>query len=630
MVNHYHAVLGPEAKEFIFALQKLILDTIGSSSDVAIADEGISSSKDNASMFDKHLVPVTMTRTPTLSEIFGDIDLVLNPLAMDEGDHDRPTKDVETSPSEKVQGKMRAFNGQAIPTMTIGPLQTQLNRYPFSRKRDLYAPRRQVRAQFSEPHFMANIRMAPSIQIRLEEEWYSIEEWISAFAKYAILSHTWIHAAPGEITYDHWNKKQYARGPERDYGVTLGWMDTVCINKESSAELDESIRSMFKWYRDASICLTHELRSVVHPRLDVAGAARPVPLQILHRTLGRVGAWRQRQVQSADPHADYSSDIDHFNRTSQFLPEDVTAGGVVYRKDGYSGISRRMEWAARRRVTREEDQAYSLMGLFNVSMSIAYGEGAERAFLRLLKKILAASTYNSDMFNWAADRRGASSASVTFRNPSSLLPTRLQDYLQRAKVPLGQGWTVEPILFSHLGLRLQVLLAPAVLAANPNAGYRAIGDYACQAKIACVDQDASALYDGTYNLLDEDLFSSRISRQRDSSVSFHVSSIAVALYCKEPPGMVSAQGRPKRIHTKEPIICAFENTEDHHLKGDILMSDLAEHGLQLVTFTTGSAGLATNPDAGYRAIWDYACQAKIACVDRIRTIIYATERTTLA
>jgi hypothetical protein len=281
-----------------------------------------------------------------------------------------------------------------------------------------------------------------------------------------------------------------------------------------------------------------------------------------------------------------------------FLPEDVTAGGVVYRKDGYSGISRRMEWAARRRVTREEDQAYSLMGLFNVSMSIAYGEGAERAFLRLLKKILAASTYNSDMFNWAVDRRGAS-ASVTFRNPSSLLPNRLQDYLQRAKVPLGQGWTVEPILFSHLGLRLQVLLAPAVLAANPNAGYRAIGDYACQAKIACIDHDASALYDGTYNLLDEDLFSSHISRQRDhqtsltfgilnflegdSSVSFHVSSIAVALYCKEPPGMVSAQGRPKRIHTKEPIICAFENTEDHHLKGDILMSDLAEHGLQLVT-----------------------------------------------
>jgi hypothetical protein len=430
-----------------------------------------------------------------------------------------------------------------------------------------------VRGHFSEPQFMANIRTVPSIKIRLEEEWYSIEEWISAFAKYAILSHTWIHAAPGEITYDHWNKKQYARGEpgyekllnfckvaERDYGVTLGWMDTVCINKESSAELDESIRSMFKWYRDASICLTYLAKT--HVLSDMScdpWFTRGWTLQELLAP-SRFKFYTAHWGVLAPGANDKFNPLIHMQITAatsitstellKFLPEDVTAGGVVYRKDGYSGISRRMEWAARRRVTREEDQAYSLMGLFNVSMSIAYGEGAERAFLRLLKKILAASTYNSDMFNWAVDRRGAS-ASVTFRNPSSLLPTRLQDYLQRAKVPLGQGWTVEPILFSHLGLRLQVLLAPAVLAANPHAGYHAIGDYACQAKIACIDQDASALYDGTYNLLDEDLFSSRFSRQRDrqisltfgilnflegdSSVSFHVSSIAVALYCKEPP-----------------------------------------------------------------------------------------------
>jgi hypothetical protein len=57
-------------------------------------------------------------------------------------------------------------------------------------------------------------------------------------------------------------------------------------------------------------------------------------------------------------------------------------------------------------------------------------------------------------------------------------------------------------------------------------------------------------------------------------------SIAAALYLKEPPGMVSAQERPKRIHTKEPIICAFENIEDHDLKGDISKSDLGKHGLQ--------------------------------------------------
>ncbi|KAG8768155.1 hypothetical protein FRC16_007138, partial [Serendipita sp. 398] len=35
------------------------------------------------------------------------------------------------------------------------------------------------------------------------------------------------------------------------------WVDTICINKESSSELDESIRSMYAWYRDAHICIVH-------------------------------------------------------------------------------------------------------------------------------------------------------------------------------------------------------------------------------------------------------------------------------------------------------------------------------------------------------------------------------------
>ncbi|KAF9473514.1 hypothetical protein BDN70DRAFT_817128, partial [Pholiota conissans] len=51
-------------------------------------------------------------------------------------------------------------------------------------------------------------------------------------------------------------------------------------------------------------------------------------------------------------------------------------------------FSRRMQWAASRQVTREEDMAYSLMGIFNVSIPIAYGEGAARAFHRLLEDIM--------------------------------------------------------------------------------------------------------------------------------------------------------------------------------------------------------------------------------------------------
>ncbi|TFK78238.1 HET-domain-containing protein [Polyporus arcularius HHB13444] len=40
----------------------------------------------------------------------------------------------------------------------------------------------------------------------------------------------------------------------RAYGYRLVWIDSCCIEKESSAELSEAINSMFSWYRCATVC----------------------------------------------------------------------------------------------------------------------------------------------------------------------------------------------------------------------------------------------------------------------------------------------------------------------------------------------------------------------------------------
>ncbi len=40
-----------------------------------------------------------------------------------------------------------------------------------------------------------------------------------------------------------------------------------------------------------------------------------------------------------------------------------------------------MQLAAMRTVTREEDKAYSIMGLLDVQITISYGEGLKRALL---------------------------------------------------------------------------------------------------------------------------------------------------------------------------------------------------------------------------------------------------------
>jgi hypothetical protein len=50
-------------------------------------------------------------------------------------------------------------------------------------------------------------------------------------------------------------------------------------------------------------------------------------------------------------------------------------------------VSERMSWAENRKTKREEDGAYSLMGIFDIYMSPIYGEGRKNAFNRLQEKI---------------------------------------------------------------------------------------------------------------------------------------------------------------------------------------------------------------------------------------------------
>jgi hypothetical protein len=83
--------------------------------------------------------------------------------------------------------------------------------------------------------------------------------------RYAILSHRW---GNDEVTFqdvvDPTKRDKIATtegyrkiksfcataAPEYEYA----WVDTCCINKESSAELSEAINSMYRWYQKAGIC----------------------------------------------------------------------------------------------------------------------------------------------------------------------------------------------------------------------------------------------------------------------------------------------------------------------------------------------------------------------------------------
>ena len=64
-----------------------------------------------------------------------------------------------------------------------------------------------------------------------------------------------------------------------------------------------------------------------------------------------------------------------------------------------ASVAARMSWASGRETTRSEDEAYCLMGLFDVNMPLLYGEGSLKVFQRLQHEIIKVSEDES-LFAW--------------------------------------------------------------------------------------------------------------------------------------------------------------------------------------------------------------------------------------
>lgn len=70
-------------------------------------------------------------------------------------------------------------------------------------------------------------------------------------------------------------------------------------------------------------------------------------------------------------------------------------------------VAERMIWAAERKTTRPEDEAYCLLGIFGVNMPMLYGEG-QRAFRRLQQELIRA-TNDQSIFAWMLPLAGLTS-----------------------------------------------------------------------------------------------------------------------------------------------------------------------------------------------------------------------------
>lgn len=289
--------------------------------------------------------------------------------------------------------------------------------------------------------------------------------------KYAILSHTW---GKDEVSFGDvqsgsaaskvgWQKVDSFCEHARNDGFEWVWIDTLCINKESSAELSEAINSMYQWYTRARECYVYLFDAFhavaayqdIDPEHDdetqrgflTAHGGKHVDPRVTHansiqrhRLRGHDFDPYELHGHDLDRHEDEvyedldlgqcrwftrgwtlqeliaSKNISFYGPNWEFLGTKRTLRGTLANVTGISlnvlrnpaeylsqeTIAARMSWAAGRRTTRIEDRAYCLLGILGINLNLLYGEGA-RAFVRLQEELIRTSTDQS-IFAWGLSR----------------------------------------------------------------------------------------------------------------------------------------------------------------------------------------------------------------------------------
>ncbi|KAL6820861.1 heterokaryon incompatibility domain-containing protein [Trichoderma sp. SZMC 28015] len=229
----------------------------------------------------------------------------------------------------------------------------------------------------------------------------------SSLPRYAILSHTW---GANEVLFEDmmakdrnaakkksgYSKIEYGCRRAAADGFDYLWLDTCCVDKNSLADLSETINSMFRWYKTCSLCYVF-----------LEDCQGPKPYQVSPRSNALpkwfTRGWTLQELIAPNTIHFYSAKwaflgtkADHIDGLSNVTGIDQYAlGGGDLSK---ISVARRMSWMANRRTTRTEDMVYCLLGIFGITMPLLYGEGS-KAFARLQKEIMK-ETDDQSIFAW--------------------------------------------------------------------------------------------------------------------------------------------------------------------------------------------------------------------------------------
>jgi hypothetical protein len=202
---------------------------------------------------------------------------------------------------------------------------------------------------------------------------------VDAFFEYAMFSHRW-GAADDEPTYQHikdapciydleappeiYKLQQFCK-IARDNHFRWAWSDTCCIDKTNNVELQESIISMFTWYRLSSVTIVYlsDVTDEESFRHSVWFTRGWTLQELIAPRL--VWIYKKDWTPYIDSKKNHKEDPQVVKVISEvaFINHEVLNDFVPGLRDvGPDEVKKRMSWLASRRTTKIEDMAYCMMG----------------------------------------------------------------------------------------------------------------------------------------------------------------------------------------------------------------------------------------------------------------------------
>ena len=156
--------------------------------------------------------------------------------------------------------------------------------------------------------------------------------------------------------------------------------------------LQEALVSMFKWYEGSAVTI-----------VLLRGVRSPAKRGDLIRSIWNSRAWTLQEYHASKVVRFYTEDwkpylnvdIPNHKESPEIIAEmeeatRVSARALMALRPGLDDVREKLRLASTRRTTRVEDAAYSLLGIFSMSLPVVYGEG-DKALGRFLAQLLTSS-----------------------------------------------------------------------------------------------------------------------------------------------------------------------------------------------------------------------------------------------